>query len=74
MSLTLGPGETITGYVVNPGNQLFIDGGIAVGTASKAVVAGADVLVAGNAVFTQPDYAKAIAAIRADAAQGMGGA
>ena len=29
-----------------------------------------DVLVAGNAVFTQPDYAGAIAAIRADAAQG----
>jgi len=54
--------------------QLEIDGGIAVGTASKATAAGADVLVAGNAVFTHPDYAQAIAAIRADAAQGTGGA
>jgi ribulose-phosphate 3-epimerase len=54
--------------------RLEIDGGIAVGTASKAVAAGADVLVAGNAVFTQPDYAQAIAAIRADAEQGTRGA
>jgi ribulose-phosphate 3-epimerase len=50
--------------------RLEIDGGIAVGTASKATAAGADVLVAGNAVFTHPDYAQAIAAIRADGAQG----
>jgi len=54
--------------------RLEIDGGIAVGTASRAVAAGADVLVAGNAVFTQPDYAQAIGAIRADAEQGTRGA
>lgn len=54
--------------------RLEIDGGIAVGTASKAAAAGADVLVAGNAVFTHQDYAQAIAAIRADAGQGAGGA
>ncbi len=54
--------------------RLEIDGGIAVGTASKAVAAGADVLVAGNAVFTHPDYAQAIAAIRADAEHGTRGA
>ncbi len=52
--------------------RLEVDGGIAVGTASKAAAAGADVLVAGSAVFTQPDYAQAIAAIRVDAAQGRG--
>jgi ribulose-phosphate 3-epimerase len=52
--------------------RLEIDGGIAVGTASEAAAAGADVLVAGNAVFAHPDYAQAIAAIRADAAQGTG--
>jgi ribulose-phosphate 3-epimerase len=54
--------------------RLEIDGGIAVGTASKAVAAGADVLVAGSAVFTHPDHAQAIAAIRADAARGTGAA
>jgi ribulose-phosphate 3-epimerase len=54
--------------------RLEIDGGIAVGTASEAAAAGADVLVAGNAVFTRPDYAQAIAAIRADAEQGTKGA
>jgi ribulose-phosphate 3-epimerase len=52
--------------------RLAIDGGIAVGTASKVAAAGADVLVAGSAVFTHPDYAQAIAAIRADAARGTG--
>ncbi len=46
--------------------DLEIDGGIAVGTtAAQATAAGARVLVAGNAVFTKPDYADAIAAIRA---------
>jgi ribulose-phosphate 3-epimerase len=54
--------------------RLEIDGGIAVGTASSAAAAGADVLVAGSAVFTHRDYAQAIAAIRADAAQGTGAA
>ncbi len=47
--------------------HLEIDGGIAVGTAAPSAEAGARALVAGNAIFTKPDYAAAIAAIRADA-------
>jgi ribulose-phosphate 3-epimerase len=46
--------------------RLEVDGGIKVGTASRAVAAGADVLVAGNAVFAGGDYARSIAALRAD--------
>ncbi|MBX5483105.1 MAG: ribulose-phosphate 3-epimerase [Myxococcaceae bacterium] len=41
-----------------------VDGGINARTARDVVNAGANVLVAGNAVFKEPDYAKAIAAIR----------
>ncbi len=49
---------------------LEVDGGIAPGTAGRAIAAGADTLVAGTAVFARPDYAEAIAALRADAAIG----
>jgi ribulose-phosphate 3-epimerase len=41
-----------------------VDGGINAETAAGAVAAGADVLVAGSAIFGQPDYAKAIEALR----------
>jgi ribulose-phosphate 3-epimerase len=44
--------------------HLEVDGGINGETAAKAVAAGADVLVAGSAVFGQPDYAAAIARLR----------
>lgn len=44
---------------------LQIDGGISPETAPLAVRAGADVLVAGAAVFKSADYASAIAALRA---------
>ena len=44
--------------------HLQVDGGVTPGTARACVEAGADVLVAGTAVFGQPDYAAAIAAIR----------
>jgi ribulose-phosphate 3-epimerase len=44
--------------------DLEIDGGITAETAGDAIAAGARVLVAGNAVFNTPDYARAIAAIR----------
>jgi ribulose-phosphate 3-epimerase len=44
---------------------LAVDGGITPATARRAVAAGADTLVAGTAVFGQPDYAAAIAALRA---------
>ncbi|AKF10063.1 Ribulose-phosphate 3-epimerase [Sandaracinus amylolyticus] len=50
--------------------RLEVDGGIKVGTASRVVAAGADVLVAGNAVFAGGDYARSIAALRADASKG----
>ena len=51
------------GYAID----LEVDGGIKPGTAKQVVEAGADVLVAGNAVFNAPDYAAAIAALRRDA-------
>jgi ribulose-phosphate 3-epimerase len=41
-----------------------IDGGINAETAKRAVGAGADVLVAGNAVFGQADRGAAIRAVR----------
>ncbi len=43
---------------------LQVDGGITAQTAPLAIAAGADVLVAGTAVFGKPDYAAAIAALR----------
>jgi ribulose-phosphate 3-epimerase len=46
------------------GIQLEVDGGINGSTAAKAITAGADVLVAGSAIFGQSDYAQAIARLR----------
>jgi ribulose-phosphate 3-epimerase len=46
--------------------HLEVDGGVKVGTARQVIDAGADVLVAGSAVFGAPDYAEAIAALRTD--------
>lgn len=43
---------------------LEVDGGITPETAPQVIAAGADVLVAGTAVFGAPDYAAAIAALR----------
>jgi ribulose-phosphate 3-epimerase len=45
--------------------DLEVDGGINADTARAACLAGADVLVAGNAIFRTPDYATAIANLRA---------
>jgi ribulose-phosphate 3-epimerase len=47
---------------------LEVDGGISLETIGRAARAGADVFVAGNAVFTAADYAQAIGALRAAAA------
>jgi len=44
--------------------HLQVDGGVAPDTARTAVEAGADVLVAGTAVFGQPDYRAAITSLR----------
>lgn len=43
---------------------LEVDGGVTAETAPACIEAGADVLVAGTAVFGAPDYAAAIAALR----------
>jgi ribulose-phosphate 3-epimerase len=45
---------------------LQVDGGVTAATARDCVAAGADVLVAGTAVFGAPDYAAAIRAIRGE--------
>jgi ribulose-phosphate 3-epimerase len=44
--------------------DIEVDGGITPETAPKAAAAGANVLVAGTAVFGAPDYRRAIAALR----------
>lgn len=46
--------------------EIEVDGGIAPGTAKQVVESGATVLVAGSAVFGQPDRKKAIDLIRND--------
>ncbi|WP_424810857.1 ribulose-phosphate 3-epimerase [Roseococcus sp. YIM B11640] len=43
---------------------LQVDGGVTARTAPDCIAAGADVLVAGTAVFGAPDYASAIAALK----------
>ena len=48
----------------NPACELEVDGGIGPGTAELAVEAGANVLVAGSAVYGASDPAKAIEALR----------
>jgi ribulose-phosphate 3-epimerase len=45
--------------------HLQVDGGITAATAPRVRAAGADVLVAGTAVFATADYAAAIAALKA---------
>ena len=44
--------------------HIEVDGGINAETAPLVVAAGADVLVAGSAIFAQADYGRAIAALR----------
>ncbi len=44
--------------------DIEVDGGINADTAKQVVAAGANVLVAGNAIFNTPDYAAAIRALR----------
>ena len=48
----------------NPGCELEVDGGVDPVTCKTCIAAGANVLVAGSAVFRQSDRAAAIAAIR----------
>jgi ribulose-phosphate 3-epimerase len=52
-----------SGYAID----LEVDGGVKPGIAKQVIEAGADVLVAGSAIFGRPDYGAAITAIRNDA-------
>jgi ribulose-phosphate 3-epimerase len=52
---------------------IAVDGGIDVQTAPRIVAAGADILVAGNAVFGSADPARAIGELRAAAATAVAG-
>ncbi|WP_418317415.1 ribulose-phosphate 3-epimerase [Piscinibacter sakaiensis] len=49
--------------------RLEIDGGVKVDNIRRIADAGADTFVAGSAIFGQPDYAKVIAAMRAELAR-----
>lgn len=62
--------EKLAGWVHRRGlpTKIEVDGGVSPETARQVVSAGATVLVAGTAVFGQPDYAQAIRALR-DAAR-----
>jgi len=51
--------------LVGPEVRIEVDGGINPATAPVVVSYGADTLVAGNAIFSKPDRAKAIEAIKA---------
>lgn len=54
----------VRAMVAGRGIRIEVDGGITPETAPLAVAAGADVLVAGSAVFGQPDLTEAIRALR----------
>jgi ribulose-phosphate 3-epimerase len=58
--------ETLRGWIDERGLDvaLEVDGGVAAETIGRAAAAGADVFVAGTAVFGAPDYAEAIAGLR----------
>ena len=53
--------------------MIEVDGGVDAATAPLCVRAGADVLVAGSAVFGKPDRSAAISAIRAACENGESG-
>jgi len=67
--------ETIRRWIDERGLdvRLEVDGGIAPGTIAQASRAGADVFVAGTAVFGAGDYAAAIARLRREAAEAVPG-
>jgi ribulose-phosphate 3-epimerase len=54
----------------NPALEIEVDGGVNAETAARVGRAGANLLVAGSAVFGAPDYRAAIAGIRAGAERG----
>jgi ribulose-phosphate 3-epimerase len=52
---------------------IAVDGGIDLSTVGRVVAAGAEILVAGSAIFNQPDPAAAVRALRAAAARALTG-
>lgn len=54
---------------LNPALDIEVDGGIDIDTAPLAVKAGANVLVAGSALFGKPDYAAAVRKLRLEAGE-----
>jgi ribulose-phosphate 3-epimerase len=63
---TLPKIETLRRWIDERGLEvaLEVDGGISAETIARAAQAGADVFVAGTAVFGRPDYAAAISELR----------
>ena len=57
--------------MMGPDKDVAVDGGICPETAVKVAEAGANVLIAGTAVFSSPDYAEAIGTLRAAAESAM---
>ncbi len=49
--------------------MLEVDGGVKVDNIAEIAAAGADTFVAGSAIFSQPDYAAVVAAMRAELAK-----
>ena len=58
--------QTIRGYIdaMNPACELEVDGGVAPDTCKTCIEAGANVLVAGSAVYKAPDIPARIAELR----------
>jgi len=71
---TLAKVEWLRGRIAAQGLtvELEIDGGIKAGTIGRAAAAGANVFVAGTAVFGRSDYAEAIAGLRKEAEAALG--
>jgi ribulose-phosphate 3-epimerase len=71
---TLPKIERIRSWIDDRGLEvaLEVDGGVGAGTIGKAARAGADVFVAGTAVFGAPEYAAAIQALRDEANRAAG--
>ena len=65
------PAALLHGTLIEEAGCLWIevDGGIGPGNIAEVAAAGANVFVAGNAVFTQPDYGAVIRALRDNASR-----
>lgn len=66
MADMLGKVRTVRGWIAERGLDILVevDGGVDAVTAPACIAAGAEVLVAGSAVFGKPDRAAAVAGLR----------